>query len=147
MHIDWVGGLNFSLQFPIRPEGMILLGIYLLTTLTILFLLRDSILAMRKREWLIFFGLGALTLILSNVISVRFAAPDFQPVPNLPQDTAMPAAPLFAAVPLLAGCSLVGHGAGRLAQRLQRADSSRITERTDHAALRSDRLWTGRQSS
>jgi len=61
MHIDWVGGLNFSLQLPIRPEGMILLGIYLFATLAILFLLRHSILAMRKREWLIFFGLGALT--------------------------------------------------------------------------------------
>jgi PAS domain S-box-containing protein len=110
MHIDWVGGLNFSIQFPIRPEGMILLGIYLLTTLAILFFLRHSILAMRRREWLIFLGLGALTLILSNVVSVRFAAPDFQPVPNLPQDTATPAAPLFAAVPLLLAALWLGMG-------------------------------------
>jgi len=34
----------------------------LLTTLAILFFLRHSIFAMRKREWLIFLGLGALTL-------------------------------------------------------------------------------------
>jgi len=110
MQIDWVGGLNFYIQFPVRPEGMILLGIYLLTTLGILFLLRHSIFAMRKREWLMFFGLGALTLILSNVASVRFAAPDFQPVPGLPQDTTVPAAPLFAAVPLLLAALWLGMG-------------------------------------
>jgi len=45
---------------------------------------------------------------LSNVISVRFAAPDFQPVPNLPQNTATPAAPLFAAVPLLLAALWLG---------------------------------------
>jgi PAS domain S-box-containing protein len=110
MHIDWVGAFNFSIQFPIRPEGMILLGIYLLTTLVILFLLRHSFLAMRRREWLIFFGLGVLTLMLSNVVSLRFAAPDFQPMPNLPQETAVPAAPLFAAVPLLLAALRLGMG-------------------------------------
>ena len=110
MDIELFGGLNFFIQFPLRPEGMILLGIYLFTTLTILFLLRHSIFAMRKREWLIFFGLGVLTLILSNALSLRFAAPDFQPVPNLPQDTAVPAAPLFAAVPLLLAALWLGMG-------------------------------------
>jgi PAS domain S-box-containing protein len=110
MAIEWFGGLNFSIQFPVRPEGMILLGIYLLSTLVILFLLRHSIFAMRRREWLIFLALGALTLILSDVVSLRFAAPDFQPVPELPQDTAMPAAPLFAAVPLLLAALWLGMG-------------------------------------
>jgi PAS domain S-box-containing protein len=110
MIIEWFGGFNFSIQLPIRPEGMILLGIYLFATLAILFLLRRSFFTMRRREWLIFLGLGALTLILSDVISLRFAAPDFQPVPNLPQDTAVPAAPLFAAVPLLLAALWLGMG-------------------------------------
>src|SRR5512143_1790703 len=110
MDIEWFGGLNFSIQFPIRPEGMILLGIYLLTTLVILFLLRHSIFAMRRREWLIFLGLGVLTLILSIALPLRFHRPDFQPVPNLPQDTAMPAAPLLAAVPLLLAALWLGMG-------------------------------------
>ncbi|CAG0936756.1 two-component system, sensor histidine kinase ChiS [Thermoflexales bacterium] len=110
MDIDWISGLNFSIQFPVRPEGLILLGIYLLTTLLILFMLRHSIFAMRRREWLIFFALGALTLVLSIILPLRFAAPDFQPVPNLPQDTAVPAAPLFAALPLLLAALWLGMG-------------------------------------
>src|SRR5512143_3019185 len=110
MIIEPFGGLNFFIQFPFRPEGVVLLVIYFFTTLTILFLLRHSIFAMRKREWLIFFGLGALTLILSNVASLRFAAPDFQPVPNMPQNTTVPAAPLFAAVPLLLAALWLGMG-------------------------------------
>jgi PAS domain S-box-containing protein len=110
MNIELFGGLNFFIQFPVRPEGMILLGIYLFTTLTILFLLRHSIFAMRKREWLIFFALGALTLVLSILLPLNFAAPDFQPVPGIPQDTAVPAAPLFAAVPLLLAALWLGMG-------------------------------------
>jgi PAS domain S-box-containing protein len=110
MNIELFGGLNFFIQFPVRPEGMLLLGIYLFTTLTILFLLRRSIFAMRRREWLIFLGLGALTLILSNVVLWRFAAPDFQPVPEVPQNTSVPAAPLFAAVPLLLAALWLGMG-------------------------------------
>jgi PAS domain S-box-containing protein len=110
MHIDWVGGLNFSIQFPFRPEGIILLVIYFLTTLAILFVLRHSILAMRRREWLIFLGLGALTLALSILFPLSFAAPDFQPVPDLPQNTAVPAAPLLAGVPLLLAALWLGMG-------------------------------------
>ncbi len=110
MNIELFGGLNFSIQFPVRPEGLILLGIYLFTTLTILFLLRRQILGMRKREWLIFLALGALTLILSNSFSLRFSAPDFQPVPQVPQDTTVPAAPLFAGVPLLLAALWLGMG-------------------------------------
>jgi PAS domain S-box-containing protein len=109
-NIEWFGGLNFYIQFPVRPEGMILLGIYLLATLSILFLLRRSIFAMRRREWLIFLGLGVLTLILSNVVLWRFAAPDFQPVPEMPQNTSVPAAPLFAAVPVLLAALWLGMG-------------------------------------
>src|SRR3974377_925303 len=110
MNIELFGGLNFSIQFPVRPEGLFLLGIYLLATLAILFLLRHSIFAMRRREWLIFFGLGVLTLILSDVVSLRFTAPNFQPEPNLPQNTTVPAAPLFAAVPLLLAALWLGMG-------------------------------------
>jgi PAS domain S-box-containing protein len=111
MNIELFGGLNFFIQFPVRPEGMILLGIYLFTTLTILFLLRRSIFAMRRREWLIFLGLGALTLVLIVFPPpLPFAAPDFQPVPNLPQDVTVPAAPLFAAVPLLLAALWLGMG-------------------------------------
>src|SRR5512136_1097572 len=101
MQIDWIGGLNFSIQFPVRDEGKILLAIYLTLALLVIFALRHSILNMRKREWLIFGGLTVLTVIFSNIISVRFAAPDFQPVPNVPEQTAVPAAPLFAALPIL----------------------------------------------
>jgi hypothetical protein len=110
MNIELFGGLNFFIQFPVRPEGMILLGIYLFTTLAILFLLRHSIFAMRRREWLIFLVLGALTLVLSILLPLNFAAPDFQPVPGIPQDTAVPAAPLFAAVPLLLAALWLGMG-------------------------------------
>ncbi|HTP11631.1 MAG TPA: ATP-binding protein [Anaerolineae bacterium] len=110
MYIEWFGGLNFFIQFPLRPEGIVLLVIYFLTTLAILFLLRHSILAMRKREWLMFLGLGVLTLILSDVVSLHPAAPLFQPVPNMPQDTAVPGAPLFAAVPLLLAALWLGMG-------------------------------------
>jgi PAS domain S-box-containing protein len=110
MQIEWFGGLNFFIQFPIRPEGMILLAGYLFSVAAILFILRRSILGMNKREWLIFFGLGALTLVLSDVFAVRFAAPDFQPVPNLPQETTVPAAPLLAAVPVLLAALRLGMG-------------------------------------
>ena len=110
MQIEWFGGLNFFIQFPIRPEGMILLVGYLLSVALILFVLRRSIFGMNKREWIIFFGLGALTLLLSNVLAVRFAAPDFQPVPNLPQETTVPAAPLLAAVPILLAALRLGMG-------------------------------------
>src|SRR5512138_613843 len=110
MDIEWISELNFSIQFPLRPEGLILLGIYLLATLVVLFVLRRSILSMRRREWLIFLALGVLTLILSITLPLRPHAPDFQPVPNLPQDTATPAAPLLAAVPLLLAALWLGMG-------------------------------------
>lgn len=110
MEIEWFGGLNFFIQFPVRPEGMILLAGYLFSVAAILFILRRSILGMNKREWIIFFGLGVLTLVLSDVFAVRFAKPDFQPVPSLPQDTTVPAAPLLAAVPILLAALRLGMG-------------------------------------
>ena len=110
MNIELFGGLNFFIQFPVRPEGMILLLIYFVTTLAILFLLRHSILAMRRREWLIFLALGVLTLVFSWLLPYPFAAPDFQPVPDLPQNITVPAAPLFAAVPLLLAALWLGMG-------------------------------------
>ena len=108
--IDWIGDLNFSIQFPVRPEGWILLGVYLVAVCFILFALRHSILRMRRREWGIFIALAVATIILSNIVSVRFAAPNFQPVPNQPQETAVPATPLFAALPLLLSGLWLGMG-------------------------------------
>jgi PAS domain S-box-containing protein len=110
MQIDWIGGLNFSIQFPVRDEGKVLLVIYLTLALLVIFALRRSILDMRKREWLIFGGLALLTVIFSNAISLRFAAPDFQPVPNLPEQTTVPATPLFAALPILLAGLWLGMG-------------------------------------
>ncbi len=110
MQIDWIGELNFSIQFPVRPEGLILLGVYLILVCLVILILRHSILRMRKREWGIFAGLAVLTIILSNGVAVRFVAPDFQPVPNLPQETAVPATPLFAALPLLLSGLWLGMG-------------------------------------
>jgi PAS domain S-box-containing protein len=87
-----------------------LLVIYLALALLVIFALRRSILDMRKREWLIFGGLAVLTVLFSNVVSLRFAAPDFQPVPNLPEQTAVPAAPLLAALPILLAGLWLGMG-------------------------------------
>src|SRR5512147_1711160 len=110
MQIEWFGGLNFSIQLPIRDEGKILLVMYLILVGLLIFALRRSIFDMRKREWGIFLALGLLTLVLSDVVALRFVAPDFQPVPNLPQETTVPAAPLFAAVPLLLAALWLGMG-------------------------------------
>ncbi len=134
MQIDWIGGLNFSIQFPVRDEGKILLVIYLTLALLVIFALRRSILDMRKREWLIFGGLALLTVLFSNVISLRFAAPDFQPVPNLPEQTTVPAAPLFAALPILLAGLWLGMGpavllAGLSALLQAGLQSGQITQR------------------
>jgi two-component system, OmpR family, phosphate regulon sensor histidine kinase PhoR len=110
MQIEWFGGLNFSIQFPIRDEGKILLVMYLILVGLLIFALRRSIFDMRKRGWGLFIALGALCIVLSGVVALRFAAPDFQPVPNLPQETAVPAAPLFAAVPILLAGLWLGLG-------------------------------------
>ncbi len=110
MQIDWLGELNFHIQFPVRPEGLILLGVYLVLVCIILIALRNSILRLRRREWSIFAGLALMTVVLSNVLIWRFTAPGFQPVPNLPQETAVPATPLFAALPLLLSGLWLGMG-------------------------------------
>jgi PAS domain S-box-containing protein len=134
MQIDWIGGLNFSVQFPVRDEGKMLLVIYLSLAFLVIFALRRSILDMRKREWLIFGGLALLTVFLSNAISLRFAAPDFQPVPNLPEQTAVPAAPLLAALPILLAGLWLGMGpavllAGLSALLQAGLQSGQITQR------------------
>lgn len=139
MHIDWIGGLDFSIQFPVRDEGKVLLVIYLILAALVIFALRRSILAMRKREWLIFGGLAFLTVIFSNVISVRFAAPDFQPVPNMPEQTTVPAAPLFAAVPILLAGLWLGMGPAVLLSGLSAflqagLQSGQITQRFEVVA-------------
>lgn len=110
MQIELLGGLNFSIQLPYRDEGMILLVVYLILVALLIFALRRSIFDMRKREWGIFIALGILALVLSDVVALRFVAPDFQPVPNLPQETTVPAAPLFAAVPILLAGLWLGMG-------------------------------------
>jgi hypothetical protein len=112
---------------------LILLGVYLILVCLILIALRNSILRLRKREWGIFFGLGALTIVLSNVLVWRFTAPDFQPVPNLPQETAVPSTPLFAALPLLLSGLWLGW-VRRCSQRPERLlqagfQSGQITQR------------------
>jgi PAS domain S-box-containing protein len=139
MDIDPFGGLNFSIQFPVRDEGKVLLVIYLALVLLVIFALRRSILDMRKREWLIFGGLAVLTVIFSNVISLRFAAPDFQPVPNLPEQTTVPAAPLFAALPILLAGLWLGMGpavllAGLSALLQAGLQSGQITQRFEVVA-------------
>ena len=139
MEIDWIGGLNFTIQFPVRDEGKVLLVIYLALVLLVIFALRRSILDMRKREWLIFGGLAVLTVIFSNVISLRFAAPDFQPVPNVPEQTTVPAAPLFAALPILLAGLWLGMGpavllAGLSALLQAGLQSGQITQRFEVVA-------------
>ncbi len=139
MQINWIGGLNFYIQFPVRDEGKILLVIYLTLALLSIFALRRSILDMRRREWLIFGGLAVLTVIFSNVVSVHFAAPDFQPVPNVPEQTAVPAAPLFAALPILLAGLWLGMGpavllAGLSAFLQAGLQSGQITQRFEVVA-------------
>ena len=139
MQIDWIGGLNFSIQFPVRDEGKILLVIYLTLALLVIFALRRSILDLHKREWLILGGLAVLTIIFSNIIAVHFAAPDFQPVPNVPEQTTVPAAPLFAALPILLAGLWLGMGpavllAGLSAFLQAGLQSGQITQRFEVVA-------------
>ena len=110
MQIEFVGQLNWSIQLPVRPEGLILLGLYLLLVLLVILSQRQSFLALTRRQWLMFAGLALLTVVLSNVVLWRFTAPGFQPVPNRPQEVSVPLTPLLSGLPLLLAATWLGLG-------------------------------------
>jgi PAS domain S-box-containing protein len=110
MQIEPVGQLNWSIQLPVRPEGLILLGLYLILVVLMLINQRRSFLALTRRQWLVFGGLALLTVVLSNVVLWRFTEPGFQPVPNRPQQVSVPLTPLLSGLPLLLAASWLGIG-------------------------------------
>lgn len=110
MQIEFIGQLNWSIQLPVRPEGIILLGLYLILVGLVLINQRRTFLALTQRQWLVFGGLALLTMVLSNVLLWRFSAPGFQPVPNRPQEVSVPLTPLLSGLPLLLAASWLGIG-------------------------------------
>ncbi len=110
MQIEWIGRLNPSIQFPVRLEGWIVLGFYLLLVVIILLAQWRSFTALTRRQWMLFGVLALATLVLSNVVLWQFTAPAFQPVPNRPQEAPVPLTPLLSAVPLLLAAGWLGIG-------------------------------------
>ena len=105
MQIEWVGQLNWSIQLPVRPEGLVLLGLYLLLVVLLIISQRRSFLSLTRRQWLVFGGLALMTVVLSNLVLWQFSAPGFQPVPNRPQEVSVPLTPLLSGLPLLLAAS------------------------------------------
>ncbi len=110
MQIEFVGELNWSIQLPVRSEGIVLLGLYLLIVMLVILSQRRSFLSLTRRQWLTFGGLALLTVVLSNVVLWRFTAPGFQPVPNRPQEVSVPLTPLLSGLPLLLAAMWLGIG-------------------------------------
>jgi PAS domain S-box-containing protein len=110
MQIEFIGQLNWSIQLPVRPEGLLLLGLYLILVGLALIRQRRTFLALTRQQWLVFGGLALLTMVLSNVLLWRFSAPGFQPVPDRPQEVSVPLTPLLSGLPLLLAASWLGIG-------------------------------------
>ncbi|MFN8595322.1 MAG: ATP-binding protein [Anaerolineae bacterium] len=146
-----VGQLNWSIQLPVRPEGLIVLALYLILVGMALFKYRRSFLTLNRRQWWLFAGLALATIVLSNMLLWRFSAPTYQPVPNRPQEASVPLTPLLSAVPVLLAANWLGIGPAlalsTLSGFLQAGfQSGELTQRFEVIAFGLIAAWLMRQN-
>jgi PAS domain S-box-containing protein len=101
MHIDVIGSLSWYIQIPVRPEGWVLLGLYLLITVFSLFYWRRTFTRLPSRRWWGFIALALIAIVLCVILIWSFPIATSLPLPDSPQRADIPATPLLSSVVIL----------------------------------------------
>ncbi|HLF27976.1 MAG TPA: ATP-binding protein [Anaerolineae bacterium] len=112
MPIDLSGGLNLDLSLPQRPDGYILLAVYVLLALALLFVSRRTFRGLRLAQWALFSLLLPASVLLNSTLLVPVST--LLPLPILPQAPPLPPVPLLGLLPVILGGMWIGVGPAML---------------------------------
>jgi PAS domain S-box-containing protein len=142
MKLEPLGRWGFPLfdQAALRVEGQLLLGVYVVLFLVTLYLRRNDFRALRGYKPLLFLALLLLTVLLNNVLWLRFPITAILPPPGIPDPPPAPSVPLLGALSVILVGVLFGSGPATIigfVAGLTRGglDSSRVLAPWEMAAL------------